>query len=109
MKIVGGDYVGYSINFGFRGITLRRHGNVINLSSSNIVKVEIVDSDERRSGVRMAAKSYVFSKVGLGGIWGGLSAKTKTVLLVGLELDSGRTILIQTNQAGYRRILKCVY
>ncbi len=109
MKIVGGNYVGYRINFSYNGITLKSRGNVIKLSKADIVRFEIVDSEEHTSGLKMAAKSYVFSKVGLGGLWGGLSARSKRLMLVGIELESGRTILIQTNQGGYKKMLKCIY
>lgn len=109
MKIIGGDYVGYRITFGFKGITLKAHGNVINITKSDIARVEILDQQEHTSGIRMAVKSKVFSSVGLGGLWGGLSARAKVSLLVGIELVSGRTIMLQTNQSGYRKILRYTY
>ncbi len=109
IKIIGGDYAGYSIRLTSHEILLRYRNNRITITRAEIVGVEVLDTQQHTSGVRMAAKSYVFSKMGLGGLWGGLSARSKRKMVVGIKLVGGHTILVQTTEAGYRRLLKYSY
>lgn len=108
-KIIGGDYVGYNFKINSKGITLRHGKNEVMMTRSDVSTIEVLDSTSHTSGVRMAAKSYVFSKVGLGGLWGGLSAKSKRTMLIGIAFTNGRTLVMQTSDSGYRKLLKYTY
>ena len=109
IKVVGGDYSGYHLTVELRGVRLKKGNDTIHLVSDDVIKIEVLDSRTSTSGTRMAAKSYLYSKVGFGGIWGGLSAKSKSKLLVSFVLKSGKSFLIETDDSTYRSILKKLY
>lgn len=109
IKVVGGDYAGYHLTVELRGVRLKSGNNTVHLVSDDVVRIEVLDSRTATSGTRMAAKSYLYSKIGFGGLWGGLSAKSKTKLLVSFELANGKSFLIETDDSSYRTILKKLY
>lgn len=108
-KIVGGDYVGYHLTLELKGVRLKCGSNTIHIVRDDVVKMEVLDSKTSTSGTRMAAKSYMFSKLGIGSLWGGLSAKSKSKLLVSIVLRNGKSFLVETDDSEYSSILKKLY
>lgn len=109
IKVVGGDYIGYHLTVEFKGVRLKRGNDTIHLVSDDVLRINVLDSRTSTSGTRMAAKSYLYSKIGFGGLWGGLSAKSKSKLLVSFELRSGKSFLAEMDDDTYRTILKKLY
>ncbi len=108
-KVVGGDYVGYHLTVEFKGVRLKKGNDTIHIVRDDVVNIEVLDSRTHTSGTRMAAKGLLFSKLGLGGLWGGLSAHSKSRMLVSFQLKSGKNFLIETDDGTYRDILKKLY
>ncbi len=109
LKIIGGDFAGYSIRLSSREILLRRGSHRVSVTRADVAGLEVLDDQAYHSGVRMAVKSTVFSKLGLGGLWGGLSTRQKHRIMAGIRLTGGQTILVQTTQSGYKKLLRYVY
>ncbi len=110
IKVVGGDYVGYHLTLETRGVRLKAGNNTtIHLVRDDVLKIEVLDARSSTSGTRMMAKSYLYSKVGIGGLWGGLSAKSKRTMLVSIVLRNGKSFLIEIDDNTYRNILRKLY
>ncbi len=102
LKIIGGDFAGYSIRLSSREILLRRGSHRVSATRAEVAGLEVLDDQAYHSGARMAAKNTLFSKLR----FGGLSARRKRRIMAGIRLTGGQTILVQTTQSGYKKLLR---
>lgn len=109
IKVVGGDYPGYRLSIEGKGFRLRKGSSVIIVAKDDILEMGVMDSQSSVSGTKMMARSVLYQSVGLDGLWGGLSTKGKTELLVGIRLASGKSILAKMDSKEYQSLLKRVY
>lgn len=108
-KVVGGDYQGYRVICTPQGLCLQKFSDKVRFTREEVEDVSVLDSKESTSGTRRAAKGFVYSAMGIGGLWGGLSAKSKREMLVSIRFTNGKACLISTDDKTYHSILKHVF
>ena len=112
-NIIAGDYLNYYIEVE-NGIPylitpdLKRAIAV--LDSSNVVSIDVVDQDTRRSATSAVGRAAIGGALlGPIGLAAGLSAKKKGIYTISITYRTGERSLAEVNERGYRALLTANY
>lgn len=109
-SVIAGDYQGYAVKKGPKGVAVGKGFKLIYLTKDNIESYEIITEDIRKSAASGISRGIVGGALlGPVGLLAGLSAKNKGIYQIAIQFKDGKKSLLEVDDKIYKQLIKDLF
>jgi hypothetical protein len=109
--VVAGDYLGWQVSAGFKGMTLNRGFKKVKVDKETVESYELITDEHRKSAASGAVRGIVGGALlgPVGMLAGGLSAKEKGIYQVAIQFKDGKKSLLKLDHTLYDILIERMF
>ncbi|MGG0718674.1 hypothetical protein ABE096_13915 [Robertmurraya massiliosenegalensis] len=110
-KVIAGDYQGFQVTGTFGVISIiTGFGKAVNLDKNTVESYELITDEHRKSAVSGVSRGLVGGALlGPVGLLAGLSAKSKSTMVVAIEFKDGKKSLLEVDGKIYKSLVQKMF